>query len=216
VAPLDWDRVTWPEFVEKLEGYRDDFSKRADPPYADSLQLLAERPLVERAAGARDIVLQLNRWACRLPREPAVAATSRWLRTHGDELERLHEVRLADERFPEHVPEMVKLYGSVVTLRLGTRTMGDTAASKLLHVLLPDSFVMWDNNIKRFACDYEHYLTEMHRLSRRLIAESGVGAGSIEVELQRLLGYGTRKTLAKYVDEYNWYVAVGEAAVRAG
>jgi hypothetical protein len=56
----------------------------------------------------------------------------------------------------------------------------------------------------------------MHRLSRRLIAESGVGAGSIEVELQRLLGYGTRKTLAKYVDEYNWYVAVGEAAVRAG
>lgn len=35
-----------------------------------------------------------------------------------------------------------------------------------------------------------------------------------EANLQAQLGYRVRKTMAKYLDEYNWYVMVG--AARAG
>ena len=34
-----------------------------------------------------------------------------------------------------------------------------------------------------------------------------------ESHLQALLGYRVRKTMAKYLDEYNWYVLVGAARV---
>src|SRR4051794_17300536 len=136
---------------------------------------------------------------------------SGWIREHMPELEALEGPRLVDGDFLDRLPAMLSLYGSVLGLKAQIRTMGDTAASKFLHVLLPDIFVMWDNNIKPFARDYEDFLTEMHVLGRRLVAESGVGEGQIEEHLQSHLGYGVRKTLAKYLDEYNWYVAVGEA-----
>lgn len=217
MAPLHWDRLTWPEFVEKLEGYREDFSKQAreDTAYLRCVWIMRERPMTQRAARTRDIVLFLNTWACHLPREPAVQAMSSWIREHVEPLVRLESVGLADEDFLERVPEMMELYGSVLALKAEIPTMGDTAASKFLHVLLPDPFVMWDNNIKPFARDYEDFLTEMHRLARRLVAESGVAPEEIEEWLQDHLGYGVRKTLAKYLDEYNWYVAVGDDPGRA-
>jgi hypothetical protein len=36
---------------------------------------------------------------------------------------------------------------------------GRPAASKLLHVLLPETVVMWDNNIEPFARDFRDFLT---------------------------------------------------------
>jgi hypothetical protein len=40
--------------------------------------------------------------------------------------------------------------------------------------------------------------------------ESGLGVEEVEQHLQTHLGYGVRKSMTKYLDEYNWYVAVGE------
>ena len=213
VAPLHWDRLTWLEFVIKLESYRDRYSRqgREDPAYVRCLRIVRERPMRERAARARDIVLFLNTWSCHLPREVSVQAMSRWIREHLTELEALEGLRLTDADFLERLPALLSLYGSVLELKDQIRTMGDTAASKFLHVLLPDLFVMWDNNIKPFAQDYEDFLTEMHLLGRRLVAESGLADADVEDHLREHLGYGVRKTLAKYLDEYNWYVAVGEA-----
>src|SRR4051812_17257210 len=96
MAPLQWDRLTWPEFVAKLEGYRENFSKkgREDPAYVRCLRIMQERPMAQRAARARDIVLFLNTWACHLPREPAVQGMSRWIREHVEPLERLEGLHL--------------------------------------------------------------------------------------------------------------------------
>jgi hypothetical protein len=47
----------------------------------------------------------------------------------------------------------------------------------------------------------------MHALALRLTDEAP--AADVEAYLQELLGYETRKTLAKYLDEYNWFEAVG-------
>jgi hypothetical protein len=53
----------------------------------------------------------------------------------------------------------------------------------------------------------------MHALARRLIDEAP--AADVEAHLQKLLGYDARKTLAKYLDEYNWFEAVGREQLRA-
>jgi hypothetical protein len=212
MAPLYWDRLTWPEFVAKLEGYRERYSRqgREDPAYLRCLRIMRERPMRDRAVRTRAIVL--------FPQHLVLPPSARGF-GQGDvgvDSRAPHGVggtreTAADRRdFLDRLPAMLSLYASVLDLKTEIRTMGDTAASKFLHVLLPEAFVMWDNNIKPFARDYEDFLTGMHHLGRRLTAESGVEPRGIEEHLQDHLGYGVRKTLAKYLDEYNWYVAVGE------
>jgi hypothetical protein len=53
----------------------------------------------------------------------------------------------------------------------------------------------------------------MHSLAGRLTEEAS--ADDVEAYLQELLGYETRKTLAKYLDEYNWFEAVGRGQLAA-
>ena len=99
----------------------------------------------------------------------------------------------------------------------GVNSMGDAAASKALYLLQPRLFVMWDKEISRSAPEgYGAYLLEMHRLAVRLTDEAPTD--DVESYLQELLGYGTRKTLAKYLDEYNWFEAIGRGQLtrRAG
>jgi hypothetical protein len=77
-------------------------------------------------------------------------------------------------------------------------------------MLIPDLFVMWDKEIKRSAPEgYGAYQRQMHSLARRLAAETSVPIGEVETQLQRRLGYRARKPLTKYLDEYNWFEAVG-------
>jgi hypothetical protein len=193
---LDWDRLHWPEFVAGLEASRAVYSD--DAAY-----------LEHRLSRAGDIVLLLNRWRCRLPRDAWTQALAVWMRDHRARLERLETVRLTDDDFLDRMPEMVALYRSARDLKPQARTLGDTAASKFLHVLLPDAFVMWDNTIKRLARDYEDFLTKMHRLARRLTDESGLRPNDIEEHLASRVGDAAPRTLAKYLDEYNWYVLIG-------
>jgi hypothetical protein len=72
---------------------------------------------------------------------------------------------------------------------------------------------MWDNKIKVYAAsDYRVFTEAMHDLALRLIEESPCPEGrELEAWLQGHLGYPVRKTLAKYLDEYNWHVAVGRS-----
>ena len=53
----------------------------------------------------------------------------------------------------------------------------------------------------------------MHKLAVRLTEEAPTK--DIEAHLQELLGYPQRKTLAKYLDEYNWFEAVGSEQLAA-
>jgi hypothetical protein len=53
----------------------------------------------------------------------------------------------------------------------------------------------------------------MHALARRLTREARID--DAEAYLQELLGCEERKTLAKYLDEYNWFEAVGREQLTA-
>jgi hypothetical protein len=211
MALLAWDDVSWPDFVAGLEGFRDHFTTdRADRAYADFL----DRP--KGPDYATELVRLLNRWACRMSSERAPVALDAWLRAHAADLGEVERLTILDVRVPDHAEELGALHDDLISAMRsgGVHSMGDAAASKALHLLRPRLFVMWDKEIRRSSPEgYGTYLAEMHTLAGRLAEQSP--AEDVEEYLQQLLGYETRKTLAKYLDEYNWFEAVGRGQLAA-
>jgi hypothetical protein len=73
---------------------------------------------------------------------------------------------------------------------------------------------MWDKEIRRSSPEgYGAYLLQMHGLALRLAEQAPTE--DVEGYLHERLGYGTRKTFAKYLDEYNWFEAVGRGQLAA-
>jgi hypothetical protein len=203
MARLDWDRVTWGDFVAGLEGFRDHFTRAARAPDYHP----------ETAA---EIVGVLNKWACRLSTARAPGALETWLQAQAADLESLEPLTISNPRLSDLAGELGALHdGLISAMRAGdVHSMGDAAASKTLHLLQPRLFVMWDKEIRRSAPEgYGAYLAEMHRLALRLAEQAPTE--DVESYLQELLGYETKKTLAKYLDEYNWFEAVGREQLAA-
>jgi hypothetical protein len=196
---LAWEDVTWPRFVAGLEGFRDGFPRAAQAP----------EPRPESAA---EIVGVLNRWACRLSTERAPGALEAWLANNT--MAKFAPLAISDADLP--TDELGALHdGLIAHMRAGgVNSMGDAAASKALYLLQPALFVMWDKEIRRSAPEgYGSYLAQMHALAVRLTAEAPTD--DVGAYLQELLGYENRKTLAKYLDEYNWFEAVGREQLTA-
>jgi hypothetical protein len=211
MALLAWEDVSWAGFVAGLEDFRDHFTTdRANRAYADFLDLQKGPDY------ARELVRLLNRWACRLSSARAPAALEGWLRAHAADLGEVERLTILDARVRDHAEELGALHDDLIaSMRAGgVLSMGDAAASKALHLLGPRLFVMWDKEIRRSAPEgYGAYLLKMHSLAGRLTEEAS--ADDVEAYLQELLGYETRKTLAKYLDEYNWFEAVGRGQLAA-
>jgi hypothetical protein len=217
MALIAWSEVSWDGFVTGLEGYRDQFtregSERAYAGLLDAIQGAPQTALPERAA---DIVALLNKWACRLSTAHAPGALEAWLRSHLAALADVEALTISDPRVLEHTDALGELHdGLIREMRAnGVNNMADAAASKALHLLRPRLFVMWDKEIRRSAPEgYGAYLLQMHDLALRLAEKAPVE--DVEAYLQKRLGYRTRKTLAKYLDEYNWFEAVGRDQLAA-
>jgi hypothetical protein len=211
MALIAWDEVSWADFVAGLEGFRDHFTtERANRAYADFLDLSTGPDY------ATELVRLLNRWACRLSSDRAPVALEAWLRAHAADLEEVERLTILDARVRDHAQELNGLHDDLIaSMRTkGVHSMGDAAASKALHLIGPRLFVMWDKEIRRSVPDgYGAYLLQMHGLALRLAGEAP--AKDVEAYLQERLGFATRKTFAKYLDEYNWFQAVGRGQLAA-
>jgi hypothetical protein len=213
MALLTWAELSWEEFVVGLEGYRDNYSgkSRGDEAYVGCLGLMQSRPLRTRAEG-RELVGFLNRWACRLSSVKTPNLIAGWAHDHMSRLEQFEPLTILDEELPDHADELGSLHDGLIAhvKSGGVLNMSDAAASKTLHMLIPELFVMWDKEIKRSAPGgYGAYQLQMHELARRLAAEAVIPIDEVGVQLQERLGYRVCKPLAKYLDEYNWFEAVG-------
>lgn len=118
------------------------------------------------------------------------------------------------------------------TLRdIGYR-FGPTATSKLLHVLQPELFVMWDKDIlavyKKKNCQvfdggegYCAYLQIMQKLATEVydsfknasLSPSAEANQNPALYLSTQMNYSPPKTLAKYLDEYNWVTITNRVQV---
>jgi hypothetical protein len=215
---MDWDAVTWSDFEQALVRYRDKFyrQKREEQHYLDIYHRLQPLPLRDKAGESAAIVRFLNLWNCRLSTAAATAALPIWMEREAAALEAL--VGLSVEHAEAFIlrDELDRLHASLIELKWGcyaprVQTMGDAAASKTLHVLIPPLFVMWDRYIRGSLPSYGAYMAKMHTFAVRLRNELAPPAAREDLEgyLQRHLEYPVRKTLAKHIDEYNWYVAFG-------
>jgi hypothetical protein len=216
VAPLRWDALDWPTFLAELGSYRDRFLRGGvndqELAYIRCLKAFQCRSTEQRVTRMSYLLDFLNSWECRLNRVAASAALTEWIRQHATELDSLQELRVFDDEFQAQIASLTGLYEQLMSLRgPALHNWSDACASKTLNQLAPSTFVMWDNKIKVYAAgSYGHFLTAMHELAVRLLGESPAADGvELEAYLGEQLGYKVHKTLAKYLDEYNWHVAVG-------
>lgn len=213
----DWASVTWADFEEGLTAYRDHECSGQDGgagerAYFELVDELDSVPIAERASHAASIVLFLNRWRCRLPTAASRAAVAAWLGRESGALEALTGLSILDSEGARQVDEFDRLHDSLIALRKGdppVATMSPAAASKLLHQMVPALFVMWDAKIRVGFAGYGAFMLAMHGFALRLRDELAPPNARADIEgyLQSLLGEPRRKPLAKYIDEYNWWVA---------
>ena len=152
MALLRWTELSWDEFVTGLEGFRDNYSgkSREDETYVGCLALMQSRPLQARASG-RELVDILNRWACRLSSVKTPGLIAGWAHDHMTHLEEFEPLTIVDAALPDQADELGSLHDDLIAhvKAGGVPNMGDAAASKTLHMLIPELFVMWDKEIKR-------------------------------------------------------------------
>ena len=220
VAPLRWGSLTWEEFVNVLGEYRRHFyldRNDEEHAYLRAREALDGLEVVEVADATPALVTFLNEWACRLPTDAAIREIAAWIRAESRSLAEHQDSSIADPRVPRRASTYTRLHEGLLKLKSrGVNTMGVAATSKVLHQINPSLFVMWDKQIQPYADGYGHFMAQMHALAVRLqLTAPPEAQADLEAYLQNALEYPIRKTLAKYLDEYNWYVAVGsERATR--
>jgi len=214
---VDWDSVSWQQFDGALREYRDrEYLGRSrisgENAYLDLFAELAGVPMVERVEHIESVVLFLNRWNCRFPRDESPAAIAAWLSREGKALQSLVGLSILDPRVTKRLGDFDRFHDSLMKLRRGSPrifTMSDACASKLMHQMVPTLFVMWDSRIRTGFESYGAFMLDMHRFALRLRDELAPAKARADIDgyLQRALDYPVRKPLAKYIDEYNWWVA---------
>ena len=217
---MDWDSVTWASFIKGLTDYRDrEYLKASrvsgEHAYLSVLEEFAPLSILERRTHVDSLILFLNRWSCHFPTKTAETRTAltRWIEREASALGEIATATLCDEQLSERIAELERLYASLIALRQAPEaripTMGDAAASKILHLMVPDLFVMWDREIKKGGWGYGRFMLRMRDLAIDLRETLAPPEARSDVEgyLQHELGYPVRKSLAKFIDEFNWWLA---------
>ncbi len=103
-------------------------------------------------------------------------------------------------------------YGSLIA-----KNFGPTATSKLLHIINPDLFIMWDDGIRiRYWIQnneifdsgrgYCLFLIETKRIAERLVEEcrERFNMNDPASLLSERLNINPSHSLLKFIDEFNW------------
>jgi hypothetical protein len=163
----------------------------------------------------REIVMKfLNKWKCRLPYEKAPELAEK-LRELEPKLRPLRNLNIANADLLEVISvgsekrrildQIAKVAAPLIELDMGKRRLGFTAASKILHICVPEFFVMGDQNIRyAYGCEengigYANFMLWMSWVAKDLIGQAKGGEQEI---LER---YGNKRTLAKLIDQYNFF-----------
>jgi len=101
----------------------------------------------------------------------------------------------------EKVTNIPELYNKImcVQFKSGSKHTGSTATSKVLHLVAPDFFAMWDDPIRgfyNFKVDGEEYKRFLANMKQWII-----DLNPIITPLSQRFG----KTKTKIIDEFNWY-----------
>lgn len=176
----------------------------------------------------------LNKWKCRIKVSPGLIENlrtkSRFLykyfkAVNKEKLENLDFNKRfnINGKFLKIEGIIFKIYDSLYKTKFCTksrqRNFGATAASKFMHMVNPDLFVMFDINIRaHYGCGenangYVNFMWRMHRLCNKIIADCSAKSKIDHISAKRKIlnifnkDCGMPKelfTLPKIIDEYNY------------
>ena len=207
------------EYLEKTNWNRD---------YANSIKRRDVwsnlRDLEEK--GVSGVVLNfLNKWRCHIPynRAPevykALKQADRFFNLLRNEnlesidFEKMVNVDGKDLKTQEIVSSIFKIVSPTVAPAVGKG--GYTATSKIMHMVNPELFPMWDGNIRRkygFYGNTEGYLSFMLKMQSMIkgvikdyCEEHRISMKEAKEEMSKKICTGGRMlTLVKLIDEYNY------------
>ncbi len=221
-----WDQFAWAVFFYKAMTSGDDaYRTTIQKPILNELRT---DPVNVAPQQIQSQVIHefLNAWGCRIPNKTTQSAEAMQTALQGllPYLKALEELEIETVNFDQNVV----VNGNQSTVNQAIRQcytileevgnrFAATATSKLLHILQPGLFVVWDNPIHdhyHVAGDgqgYLAYLQEMNAMSKKVcrsFRDATLNPPSDTknpaVYLSKQLEYDYPKTLAKYLDEYNW------------
>jgi len=141
---------------------------------------------------------------------------ARILKIYGDifpDMKSLENESLIDIDFSTRNTKRVSLVFDSMASCCKSRRYESTDASKMLHVIIPKLFVMWDDKIRSNLvdgrrdgkCYAEEFMPSMQRLLRQslesYIQENGGDYENASNQISQLANY---HTLAKLIDEFNY------------
>jgi len=140
------------------------------------------------------------------------------IRQSKKEFDELRKQRFISTEFKEKTVSdaIKKIYGRI---KKYPYLRGPTSMSKILHLLNPEIFVMWDEEIRKnykkknnlIRDTPEGYLEFLKENQKEILEalydrQKEVGKGLEEIEQELTRKHGNR-TLARIMDEYNWKIA---------
>ena len=162
----------------------------------------------------KDVVLNfLNKWACRISYGCASQLQTALQKTHPPfQLLRYKKLEIETVNLDEiiesngkNVKDIIKeIFDTLSKVKAGRRTVGFTATTKIMHMIIPNLFVMCDENIREaYGCTgnsegYLNFLCRMQKATQKIIKEK------TKVEICEKLHNGDRD-LTKILDQYNYY-----------
>jgi len=224
-----WDQFAWAVFLYKAITVGDkDYRDIAHSQVLSNLQV--DPGNVDLQQIQTGVTKFLNRWKCRIPNNRQSAKDLRnaiqglvpYLQAlKGFDIDSIDfNQNLVVNGNPSTVNQAIE--HCYTNLKGIVYRFAATATSKLLHILQPNLFVMWDDPILRdYHKDnlqitdngqgYRIYLQEMNKMAKQVcqnFQEATLNPPSDTknpaVYLSKQLEYDYPKTLAKYLDEYNW------------
>jgi len=219
---INYDRkITWDNFFKILTKYREQFYY-GNPPeeryYLEVYKKTYNLSIENKIAYFSDILLFLNRWKCRFKKETSIIVLTNWTLKNLNNINKLAGLSIETINLSNEGSLIDNIYNSLIdTKNIGIHNMSDACASKFLHILMPELFVMWDKNIKPYkSYPYSEFLEVMQKFANDIKNKfiEKYPNQNREDFLQNELRYPIRKTFAKYIDEYNWYIAFGYARIQ--
>ena len=194
------------EFSNLVDSYESRY-KNLDSTYVTSLQLFENRKLSNLDYSGVESILHpyFLKWG-RMGRVLGVKGCKRIgdkLREMDLQLTKLRQEALSTVDLDRMSSEFADIYDEIMNTKWKsekgkTKRVGPTAASKALHLVAPNLFIIWDRAIRDHyifrenGAEYVRFLVSMQTWLKKL--QSPIGA------LQSLYG----KPCTKILDEYNW------------
>ena len=174
--------------VKGLDGVRSDLSKLDD---TDHIDRILNPFLIQWGMMAQPLARKGMKWA-------QLGAKLRKLEPHFKTLreESLLHIKFEDQANSAHIEEIYEELDSI-------KFVGPTAVSKILHLINPEIFIMWDKEIRGMynvadsSSGYLEFLGKNQRLLKTVFDDKQCND----------LRSKFHKTLAKLIDEFNWYIA---------